>query len=82
MTFSFITDPKGKLLYIIAFFLLLYVMVALAGRRSHLSHDVIESLVFAYPVWGIVLFCLAFSFGNLWYVPGWVFFVGAVFALG
>ena len=82
MTFSLITDPKKKLLFIIAFFLLLYVTVALTGLRSHLSPDVIQSLFFAYPVWGLVLFCLAFSFGNLLYVPGWIFLVGAVFALG
>lgn len=82
MTFSLITDPKKKLLSILAFFLLLYVMVALTGLRSHLSPDVIQSLFFAYPVWGLVLFCLAFSFGNLLYVPGWIFLVGAVFALG
>ncbi|MCW5784293.1 MAG: hypothetical protein KIT39_13360, partial [Nitrospirales bacterium] len=62
MTFSLITDPKKKLLSIIAFFLLLYVTVALTGLRSHLSPDVIQSLFFAYPVWGLVLFCLAFSF--------------------
>lgn len=82
MIFSLITDPKKKLLSIIAFFLLLYVMVALTGLRSHLSPDVIQALFFAYPVWGLVLFCLAFSFGNLLYVPGWIFLVGAVFALG
>jgi uncharacterized membrane protein YdjX (TVP38/TMEM64 family) len=82
MTFSLITDPKKKLLSIIAFFLLLYVIVALTGLRSHLSTDVIQSLFLAYPVWGLVLFCLAFSFGNLVYVPGWIFLVGAVFALG
>jgi len=82
MTFSLITDPKKKLLFIIVFFLLLYVTVALTGLRSHLSPDVIQSLFFAYPVWGLVLFCLAFSFGILLYVPGWIFLVGAVFALG
>ena len=31
---------------------------------------------------GLVLFCAAFTAGNLLYVPGWVFLVGAVFALG
>ena len=76
------TDPKKKLLYIISFFLLLYVVVELTGLRSHLSPAVIKGLFFAYPVWGIALFCLAFSLGNLLYVPGWVFLVGAVFALG
>ena len=76
------TDPRKKLLYIVVFFGLLYVVVEVTGLRSRLSPEVIKSLFFAYPVWGIVLFCLAFSLGNLLYVPGWVFLVGAVFALG
>jgi len=82
MNFPLTTDPKKKLLFIVTFFVLLYVVVEVTGLRSRLSPDVIESLFFAYPVWGIVLFCLAFSLGNLLYVPGWVFLVGAVFALG
>lgn len=82
MEFSLTTDPKKKLLSIVAFFVLLYAVVEGTGLRAHLSPDVIKGLFFAYPVWGIVLFCLAFSLGNLLYVPGWVFLVGAVFALG
>ena len=82
MNFSLTTDPKKKLLSIVTFFVLLYAVVEVAGLRSRLSPDVIEALFFAYPVWGIVLFCLAFSLGNLLYVPGWVFLVGAVVALG
>lgn len=82
MNFSLTTDPKKKLLYIVAFFVLLYVVVEVTGLRSNLSPDAIKALFFAYPLWGVVLFCLAFSLGNLLYVPGWVFLVGAVFALG
>lgn len=82
MNFSLTADPKKKLLSIVSFFVLLYVVVEVTGLRSDLSPEVIKSLFFAYPVWGIVLFCLAFSLGNLLYVPGWVFLVGAVFALG
>lgn len=82
MNFSLTTDPKKKLLAIAVFFVLLYVVVEVTGLRSNLSSEVIENLFFAYPVWGIALFCLAFSLGNLLYVPGWVFLVGAVFALG
>jgi len=73
MNFPLTTDPKKKLLFIVTFFVLLYVVVEVTGLRSRLSPDVIEFLFFAYPVWGIVLFCLAFSLGNLLYVPGWVF---------
>jgi len=82
MNFSLTTDPKKKLLYIVAFFGFLYVVVEVTGLRSRLSPEMIKSLFFAFPVCGIVLFCLAFSLGNLLYVPGWVFLVGAVYALG
>jgi len=82
MNFFLTMDSKKKLLSIGAFFVFLYVVVEVTDLRSHLSPDVIKSLFFAYPVWGIVLFCLAFSLGNLLYVPGWVFLVGAVVALG
>lgn len=82
MKFFLTTDPKKKLLCIGAFFVFLYLVVEVSGLRSRLTPDQIKIVFFAYPVWGIVLFCLAFSFGNLLYVPGWVFLVGAVFALG
>jgi uncharacterized membrane protein YdjX (TVP38/TMEM64 family) len=82
MNFTLTTDPKKKLLSIVTFFAFLYVMVEATGLRSKLSPDVIQGLFFTYPVWGILLFCLAFSLGNLLYVPGWIFLVGAVFALG
>ncbi|MFB3146155.1 MAG: TVP38/TMEM64 family protein, partial [Nitrospirales bacterium] len=35
-----------------------------------------------HTVLGLFFFCLAYSVGNLVYVPGWIFLVGAVFALG
>lgn len=82
MKFSPTTDRKKKLLSIVGFFILVYVVVEVTGLRSFLSPEVIKSVFFVYPVWGIVLFCLAFSLGNFLYVPGWVFLAGAVFALG
>lgn len=74
--------PKKKLLYIGIFFAVLYLMVEVSGLRSRLSPDYVRDLFWQYETWGIVLFCLAFSAGNLFYVPGWVFLMGAVFALG
>lgn len=55
MEFSLTTDPKKKLLSIVAFFVLLYVVVEVTGLRAHLSPDVIKSLFFAYPVRGRVV---------------------------
>ncbi len=75
-------SPKRKLLYIVLFFAVVYLTVELSGLRSRLSPAYIRDLFWQYEAWGIVLFCLAFSAGNLLYVPGWVFLMGAVFALG
>ena len=82
MDLSPTANPKKKLLYICAFFAVLYLIVELTGFRSRLSPETVRALFWQYQAWGIVLFCFAFSAGNLLYVPGWVFLVGAVFALG
>ena len=82
MDLSPTTNPKKKLLYIIGFFAVLFLAVETTGLRSSLSPDQIKALFWQHQVGGIFLFCLAFSLGNLLYVPGWVFLVGAVFALG
>ncbi len=75
-------SPKRKLLYIVLFFAVVYLTVELSGLRSRLSPAYIRDLFWQHETWGVVLFCLAFSAGNLLYVPGWVFLMGAVFALG
>ena len=82
MRFLHTTDPKKKLLYILAFFVVLYLVVEVTDFRSRLSPEIIKDLFLTHTLWGVVLFCAAFSLGNLLYVPGLVFLVGAVFALG
>ncbi|WP_447969628.1 TVP38/TMEM64 family protein [Nitrospira sp. M1] len=82
MSLVLTTDPKKKVLYIIVFFVLLYLIVEATGLRSKLSPETIKDLFLEHTFWGLVVFCVAFSIGNLLYVPGWVFLVGAVFALG
>ena len=77
-----ISDPKKKILYIAAFFTVLYITIELTGLRSRLSPETIKGFFFEHTLWGMVVFCVAFSIGNILYVPGWVFLVGAVFALG
>ncbi len=82
MSSLLVTDPRKKILYIIIFFVVLFLAVELSGLRSALSPETIQSLFLEHTFWGLVFFCVAFSIGNLLYVPGWVFLVGAVFALG
>ena len=82
MTVALTTDPKKKLLYILGFFLALFMIVEITGIRSQLSPEAVKSLFLENTLWGLLLFCLAYSLGNLLYVPGWIFLVGTVFALG
>lgn len=82
MTIALTTDPKKKLWFIVSFFMVLYLIVELSGLRSQFSPETIKDIFLRHTVLGLFLFCLAYSVGNLAYIPGWVFLVGAVFALG
>ncbi len=82
MAVTLISDPKKKLWFIVAFFAALFLLVEFTGLRAQLSPEAIRALFVEHTLVGLVLFCVAFSVGNLLYVPGWVFLVGAVFALG
>ncbi len=82
MPIALTADPKKKLLFIVVFFVGVFILVEIMGLRSHLSPETIHALFAEHTLVGLVLFCLAFSLGNLLYVPGWVFLVGAVYALG
>jgi uncharacterized membrane protein YdjX (TVP38/TMEM64 family) len=74
--------PQKKLLLIGSFLFFIFLLVEFFGIRSDLSPKNIKDLFLTYQTWGILIFCLAFSLGNLLYIPGWIFLVGAVFALG
>jgi uncharacterized membrane protein YdjX (TVP38/TMEM64 family) len=74
--------PQKKLLILGSLLLFIFILVEFLGIRSSLSPKNIQNLFLTYPTWGILIFCLAFSIGNLLYIPGWIFLVGAVFALG
>ena len=82
MPIALTSDPKKKLLFIGAFFVALFLVVEVTGLRTQLSPGTIRNLFVEHTLVGLLLFCAAFSVGNLLYVPGWVFLVGAVFALG
>ncbi len=75
-------EPKKKLIFLCLFLLLVFVLAEFTGIRSGLSPENIKGLFFQHQVFGILFSCLAFSLGNLLYIPGWIFLVGAVFGLG
>jgi len=82
MTISLPTESPKKLLYILTFFVVLYLMMEISGLRSNISPGTIKEIFLHHTILGLFFFCLAYSLGNLVYIPGWIFLVGAVFALG
>ena len=73
---------KKKLLLICFALLAIFFIAEYTGLRSTFSVSKIKELFFQHPVGGIFIFCLIFSLGNLLYIPGWIFLVGAVLGLG
>jgi len=57
-------------------------MMEISGLRSQIAPGAIKEIFLRHTVLGLFFFCLAYSVGNLVYIPGWIFLVGAVFALG
>ena len=72
---------KKKLAIICGVLIAVFLIVEFTGIRSYLSPEKIKELFDQHQIAGVFFFCLAFSLGNLLYVPGWVFLAGAVFAL-
>jgi uncharacterized membrane protein YdjX (TVP38/TMEM64 family) len=75
-------NPKKRLIIICTVLISLFIVVEVTGIRSALSPQSIKEIFFLNPLLSILIFCAIFSMGNLLYVPGWVFLVGAVFGLG
>jgi uncharacterized membrane protein YdjX (TVP38/TMEM64 family) len=71
-----------RLLLVLLFLLVLWGLVHVTGVRSQLSLAFVQAQLMAHPVVGLLMFVLLFCLGNLIQVPGWVFLVAAVFALG
>lgn len=62
--------------------MIVFLVAELTGLRASLSPQHIKELFLQFQLWGILIFCISFSLGNLLYIPGWIFLLGAVFALG
>ena len=82
MKLSLSTNPKTRLITIGAVLITLFIVVEVTGIRSSLAPQAIREIFMLNPLLSILIFCAIFSMGNLLYIPGWIFLVGAVFGLG
>jgi uncharacterized membrane protein YdjX (TVP38/TMEM64 family) len=72
----------GRLWGSLALVLALLLLAHATGLRDHFSAAYLREVFLAHKLWGIVVFAALFSLGNLIHVPGLLFLLAAVLALG
>lgn len=73
---------RWRWLALLAFVALLWAVVEVTGLRDQLSLQAMREGFAQHRAWGFAVFTALFVLGNLAHVPGGVFFVAAVLALG
>ena len=71
-----------RLLGVGLFLGVLLTVFEVSGLRDHFNLAFMRQVILHHQVWGLVLFVLLFSLGNLIQIPGWVFLAAAVLTLG
>lgn len=70
------------LLFVLLFAVTLLAGVEWFGLRGSLNPDTVRGVLQEHWLGGLLAFVLLFSLGNLAQIPGWIFLVAAVLALG
>ena len=73
---------QPRLLAAVAFVVILAAAAHLSGLRQNLNVDYLRSVFLAHPVQGALVFIALFCVGNLAHIPGLLFLLTAVLALG
>ncbi|MCO4792406.1 MAG: VTT domain-containing protein [Bacteriovoracaceae bacterium] len=71
-----------KAFLVISFLVIVFLVAELTGFREKITIDYIRQLFMEHKFIGSIVFISIFSLGNLLYIPGWIFLVGGVLAVG
>lgn len=71
-----------RILHVVLFLVLLLLVAEVSGLREQFSLELLRQTLLTHPISGLAVFILAFTLGNLIQIPGWLFLVAAVLALG
>ncbi|MGB2246738.1 MAG: TVP38/TMEM64 family protein [Alcanivorax sediminis] len=71
-----------RLIMLVMIIALVLIAVEMTGLRAQLSVSFLREHLEANPITGMVIFMLVFVVGNLIQLPGWIFLVAAILALG
>ncbi|TQV87330.1 TVP38/TMEM64 family protein [Aliikangiella coralliicola] len=71
-----------KLAGILAFLVLLLFAFEVSGLRDNFNLSFLRNTIENNVFWGLLIFVVLFSVGNLIQIPGWIFLAAAVITLG
>ena len=71
-----------RIFFVISFMVILFIVADATGLRERITIAYIKNLFLEHKLVGSVLFVLLFAIGNIFYIPGWVFLVGGILAVG
>jgi uncharacterized membrane protein YdjX (TVP38/TMEM64 family) len=71
-----------RLCIVLAFLVLVWAVFRFSGVESHFSAQFLRERFAQHKLFGLLVFTGVFALGNLIQIPGWLFLVSAVVALG
>jgi len=83
MNISYLNNKKVfRIFFVISFMVILFILADATGLRERITTAYIKNLFLEHKLVGSVLFVSLFAIGNIFYIPGWVFLVGGILAVG
>ena len=83
MNIPYLDNKKAfRIFFVIIFMVILFILADATGLRETITIAYIKDLFLEHKLVGSVLFVLLFAIGNIFYIPGWVFLVGGILAVG
>jgi uncharacterized membrane protein YdjX (TVP38/TMEM64 family) len=74
--------PAYRLIAVILFAAVLWAVLTLSGLREHFNLAYLQQQINDNRVTGLLVFVLLFVLANLIQIPGWIFLVAAILAMG
>ena len=83
MNIRYLNNKKTlRIFFVISFMVILFILADATGLRERITTTYIKNLFLEHKLVGSVLFVSLFAIGNIFYIPGWVFLVGGILAVG
>lgn len=75
-------NPYRRLGFVVIFLILMWAVFRYSGLASHINTQFLREHFEQHKLVGLAIFTAMFALGNLVHIPGWIFLVSAMVALG